>query len=256
MSRLPTQSLVPGPRPVTSDLPTPRRVLAVGAHPDDAELACGGTLAKWAAAGAEVTILVCTDGSKGTWDADEDPAALARRREEEQRAAARALGSSVRTVALGRADGELAAGLEERALLCRWIRLLRPDVVLGHDPWRRHRLHPDHRHAGLLLTDAVVAARDPHFFPDQGLAPHRFSELLLFETDAPDHVEGVDGHLERKLAALLEHRSQLRSTFGISPDDLDAGRTRIAELLEEEAARQGMLAGLGRGEAFLRLDAG
>ena len=71
------------------------------------------------------------------------------------------------------------------------IRELRPDVVLGHDPWKRYRLHPDHRNAGLLVCDAIVAARDPHFLPEHGLAPHRPSALLLWEADEPNHVEDV-----------------------------------------------------------------
>ena len=89
---------------------------------------------------------------------------------------------------------------------------IRPEVVLGHDPWRRYMLHPDHRHAGYLLVDAVVAGRDPHFFPEAGLAPHRPSVLLLWEADEPDHVEDIGDHLDRKVEALLAHRSQFRST--------------------------------------------
>ena len=54
------------------NLPTPRSALAIVAHPDDAEFRCGATLAKWAAAGCVVHHLVCTDGSKGTWDAQQD----------------------------------------------------------------------------------------------------------------------------------------------------------------------------------------
>ena len=54
------------------DLPVPSSALAVGAHPDDIEFECGGTLAKWGAAGAAIHLLICTDGSKGTWDVDAD----------------------------------------------------------------------------------------------------------------------------------------------------------------------------------------
>ena len=92
---------------------------------------------------------------------------------------------------LGWPDGELESGLRQRWEVAYWIRRLRPDVVLGHDPWKRYRLHPDHRHAGLLACDGIVAARDPHFFPEQQLAHHRPSTLLLWEADEPDHVEDV-----------------------------------------------------------------
>ncbi|MDZ7733118.1 MAG: PIG-L family deacetylase [Acidimicrobiia bacterium] len=135
----------------------------MAAHPDDVEFRCGGTLAKWAAAGTEVHHLVLTDGSKGTWDPDHDVAALVALREDEQRTAAAELGATGEVVFLGIVDGELDSDLATRREVTRWIRRLRPDVVLGHDPWRRYRLHPDHRHAGWLTVDAVVAARDPHF---------------------------------------------------------------------------------------------
>ena len=88
----------PGPagtatRPDHSAPTCPHRgvALAIGAHPDDVEFGCGATLAKWAAAGCVVHHLVCTDGSKGTWDPDADVAALAARRQVEQREAARRL---------------------------------------------------------------------------------------------------------------------------------------------------------------------
>ena len=70
-----------------SNLPVPTRALAVAAHPDDVEFGCGGTLAKWAAKGCEIFHLVCTDGSKGTWDPSHDPAELVVTRRNEQRAA-------------------------------------------------------------------------------------------------------------------------------------------------------------------------
>src|SRR4029077_13534614 len=95
---------------------------------------------------------------------------------------------------------------------------LQPDIVPAHDPWRRYRLHPDHRHAGFLLTDSIVAARDPHFFPEPGVEPHRPTTLLLWEADEPYHVEDVGAHLETKVAALLAHHSQFRSTMGIDDE--------------------------------------
>jgi LmbE family N-acetylglucosaminyl deacetylase len=146
---------------------TPARALAIAAHPDDVEFGCGATLAKWAANGCEISHLVCTDGSKGSWDPDADTAVLVATRREEQRAASRALGGSGDVVFLDWTDGELEAGVQQRWQVAYWIRRLRPDVVLGHDPWKRYRLHPDHRHAGFLAVDGVVAARDPHFLPEQ-----------------------------------------------------------------------------------------
>jgi LmbE family N-acetylglucosaminyl deacetylase len=237
-----------------TDLPTPTRALAIGAHPDDIEFGCGATLAKWAAAGCVIDHLVLTDGSKGSWDADEDVRALIDAREVEQQAAARALGSTGTVVMLGHVDGELSSGLPVRAQVAYWIRRLRPDVVLGHDPWKRYRLHPDHRHAGWLTVDGVVAARDPHFHRDHDVDHHRPEALLLFEADEPNHVEDVTGFGPTKVSALMEHRSQHRSTMSIDPDDdgtqAEAFRRRVLDRLAEHGAA----AGVAEAELFHRID--
>ncbi len=237
---------------VVVDLPTPRRVLAIGAHADDVEFGCGATLAKWAAAGAHVTMCVCTDGSKGTWDGDADLAALIATRENEQRDAATLLGAAD-VVFLRYVDGELDSGPAATAAVCRVIREARPDVVLGHDPWQRYRIHPDHHHAGLLVTSGIVAARDPHFFAEQGVAPHRPDTLLCFEPGRVDHVENVDGYVEHKIDALLAHRSQWRSTMAIDAHP-DAERAAFAAKLHAEARAEGLRAGLRAAESFARID--
>jgi LmbE family N-acetylglucosaminyl deacetylase len=204
-----------GSPPVTTDLPTPSSALAIGAHPDDVEFGAGGLLAKWAADGCVVHHLVCTDGSKGTWDVDADVSALAARRQEEQREAARRLaGDRAGEVRfLGRVDGELDSDLATRGEVALVIRELRPQAVLGHDPWKRYRLHPDHRHAGLLACEGIVAARDPHFFREHGIAHHRPDLLLLWEADQPDHAEDVSEFVGTKLHALAAHESQFESTM-------------------------------------------
>ena len=235
---------------MSTNLAVPACALAIGAHPDDVEFGCGATLAKWAAAGCEIHHLVCTDGSKGSWDPAEDVARLVAVRQEEQRAASRALGGKGEVAFLGWRDGELEAGLRQRWEVAYRIRAVKPDVVLGHDPWKRYRLHPDHRAAGFLAVDGIVAARDPHFFPEQRLEHHRPTALLLWEADEPDHVEDVGGFLDRKLAALFEHRSQLRSTMHIDdPDDAEQVE-RFRLRVRRRAAEHGALAGLPAGEAF------
>lgn len=185
---------------ITTDLPTPERALAIGAHPDDVDFHCGATLARWAEDGCEVSYLVCTDGSRGSWDTDADIPALVQLRQAEQRAAAKALGVTGTVAFLGWPDGELEEGPRQVSQVVHQIRKLRPDVVLGHDPWKRYRLHPDHRHAGFLTVDAVAIAREPHALTEQEIPAHRPKVLLLFEADEPDHLERAEEpHLARKI---------------------------------------------------------
>jgi LmbE family N-acetylglucosaminyl deacetylase len=210
-----------------TDLELRTSVLAIGAHPDDIEFGCGATLAKWARSGSHVEMLVLTDGSKGSWEPEQDLAALVASRRDEQRAAAQVLGA--RDVHfLDAVDGELEDDAARREQVCAVIRATRPDVVLGHDPWKQYRLHPDHRTAGSLTIDGIVAARDPHFFPDAG-APHRPSRLLLFEAQLIDHVEAVDeADIDAKIAALLCHHSQWLSTMGIQEGAREEQEQRAA----------------------------
>lgn len=237
---------------MTRDLPVPASALAIAAHPDDVEFGCGGTLAKWAASGCVVHHLVCTDGSKGSWDPSDDVATLVAERQDEQRAAAKTLGATGEVVFLGYVDGELQSGLAERERVAGVIRALQPEVVLGHDPWRRYRLHPDHRHAGFLAVEGIVAARDPHFYPHHADAHWRPSTLLLWEADAIDHVEDVTASVDTKLAALFEHRSQLRSTMHIEvgSDDEHDQRERFRRRVRDRLATFGRGVGAAYGEGF------
>ena len=182
--------------------------------------------------------LICTDGSKGTWNPDADVAALVAQRQLEQVEAARRLSGVNAGVVrfLDHVDGELDSDLTSRGEVARVIRELRPDVVFGHDPWKRYRLHPDHRHAGLLACEGIVAARDPHFYREQHLAAHRPSALLLWEADEPDHVEDVGGDggrfVDCKLDALEAHASQFESTMkALDDDQLAAFRQRVGARL-------------------------
>jgi len=182
--------------------------------------------------------LVLTDGSKGTWNPDANLLALVASREIEQRAAARALGATGEVVFLHRVDGELLADRDACSEVALWIRRLRPAIVLGHDPWKRYRLHPDHRAAGFVTCDAVVAARDPHFFRDHGIAHHRPQALLLWEADEPDHAETADEPaVTAKLTALEAHESQFESTMNaVDPAQLEEFRARVRSRLAEHGA--------------------
>ena len=224
----------------------PRVVLAIGAHPDDIEFGCGGTLAKWSAAGAVVHHLVCTDGSKGTWDVNADTARLVAQRQQEQRAAAAALGATGTVSFLGYVDGELEHSREATERIALAIRTVRPDVVLSHDPWKRYRLHPDHRNTGLNVCDAVVAARDPHFLKHQlrdGITHHRPDALLLWEADEPNHAEDISAWVDTKLRALEAHESQFESTMKATDEaGMDVFRGRIRARVSELGAPLGLAA--------------
>ena len=245
---------------VTVESAAPIRVLAVGAHLDDIEVRAGATLAKWAAAGAGITHLVLTDGSKGSWDPDEDLELLvAARARECLEAAARIDGvASIkheRVRFLGAVDGELVNDVDSRREVARVIRQVRPDVLLGHDPWRRYRLHPDHRTAGFLTLDALVAARAPHLVPELDLAPHPPTALLLWEADLANHVERTAGFDAAKVDALMCHHSQLVTTMGLGDEGSAAsGREAFASRIGWQLAQHGAVAGVDSGEAFHLID--
>lgn len=241
------------PASFTQDIETPARVLAISAHPDDSELQAGGTLAKWAADGCEVSIVVCTDGSKGTWNPEADLGELIATRQREQADAATTLGATGTVGFCGWVDGELVQSPDNVQVLTEWIRRLKPTIVLSHDPWKRYRLHPDHRAAGFLVSDAVVAARDPHFFADMAFPHHRPDEVWYFEADEPNHVEHVDGWLPTKIASLERHVSQLESTMGIGSDQDAAGYAQFVKDIHDAAAAGGALFDGQPAEAFYRL---
>jgi LmbE family N-acetylglucosaminyl deacetylase len=242
----------PGQPPVGAssysvNLTTPRIVLAIGAHPDDVEFGCGGTLSKWSASGTVVHHLVCTDGSKGTWNPDADTAALVAARQTEQRNAASALGATGSVSFLGYVDGELEHHKDVIDRITLAIRTIRPDVVLSHDPWKRYRLHPDHRNTGLNVCDAIVAARDPHFLrhhmSTHGVSHHRPDALLLWEADEPNHVEDVTAWVPAKLTALESHVSQFESTMkAVDDDGMEVFRERMRVRMTELGAPHGFSA--------------
>jgi LmbE family N-acetylglucosaminyl deacetylase len=193
----------------------PARVLAVGAHPDDAEFFAGATLAQLVRAGVRVSLCVCTDGSRGGRGLHD---AAATRRAEQSRAAA-ALGVA-EVVHLPHRDGELAPDDALRRDLVREIRRLRPELVLAHDPqtWfvrygaRVHPGHSDHRAAGQATLDAIYPrAASPNFYPEQveaGLAPWYPRWVWLFDTARPDLCLDASGGFAAKLEALALHESQ------------------------------------------------
>ena len=191
----------------------PATVLAIYAHPDDPEVAAGGTLAKWATGGSSVHVCVCADGDKGSLDPATDPAELAERRREETARAGRILGVTAHHW-LGFADGELDDGPHLRGRLVELIRSVRPDAVMAPDPTavffgQTYINHRDHRAVGWAAIDAVApAAGNPHYFPDRGAA-HRVESLYLSGTLEPDVWVDVSESIDAKAAAIACHVRQL-----------------------------------------------
>jgi LmbE family N-acetylglucosaminyl deacetylase len=225
---------------------TPEVALAVYAHPDDADVACGGTLARWAKAGASVHLVVCTDGGKGTFDPTVRSAQLVAQRAAELEEASALIGLTSVTN-LGHGDGELVDSEEFRQALVQLVRRLRPEIVCGHDPTamffgRDYFNHRDHRIAGAALLDAVVpAAALPLYFPAAGAA-HQVSTMLLSGTLEPDEWVDVSETIDDKAAAVECHRTQFSEPGGWAGD---AVRRRA----EEEGRR----AGVPFAEGFRRL---
>jgi LmbE family N-acetylglucosaminyl deacetylase len=192
----------------------PERAMVVFAHPDDAEIGSGGVVARWVAAGCEVTYVLCTNGSAGTADRSLTPEELAKRRRAEQRAAADFMGVQ-HVVMLEHPDGGLEDTREFRGDVVRALRRYRPHTVFVHDP---HRIkgfqHRDHRMAGIATTDAVYPfARDHLHFPEHitegGLEPHKVREVWYWGADQPDVIVDVSAGIERQIAALIRHESQI-----------------------------------------------
>jgi LmbE family N-acetylglucosaminyl deacetylase len=228
---------------------TPGVVLAVYAHPDDADVACGGTLARWAKAGSAVHLLVCTDGGKGTTDPAMKPAELARARAGELESSSALIGlTSVEN--LGFPDGELIDSEEFRRTLVGRVRSVCPDVVCGHDPTavffgQAYFNHRDHRIAGAALLDAVApAAALPHYFPDAG-PPHQVSTVLLSATLEPDEWVDISDTIETKASAVECHRTQFAGQDGWA-----------GEAVRRRAAEEGRRAGVTYAEGFRRLTLG
>jgi LmbE family N-acetylglucosaminyl deacetylase len=229
----------------------PDRAMVVFAHPDDAELGSGGVVARWVAAGCEVTYVLCTTGDAGTDDRALTPAELAQKRAHEQRAAADFMGVK-HVVMLGYPDGRLEDTRELLGDIVRAIRQYRPHTVFVHDPYRINGFqHRDHRHAGIATTDAVYPyARDHLHFPEQitreGLEPHKVRELWYWGMDEPNVIVDVTDSIERQIAGVVRHESQVPGLY-TQPGE------SIGERLKRHAAEVAAGYGFRYGAVFRRL---
>ena len=229
----------------------PERLLVVAAHPEDADSAVAGSVARWVAAGSVVHLICCTSGDASADDAAADPLEVAALREAEQRAAAAIVGYEDVSF-MHRPEGALANDLALREQLVRLIRTFRPDAVAAPDPRvfiHEHGLvnHVDHREAGAAALDAVYPAAGnamtfPHLVTSEGLEPHRVGRLLLYWPERGNAIVDISDTVETKLSALRVHASRRSQA-----DDLD-GRVR------GRARDEGAPVGIKTGESYAVID--
>lgn len=222
-------------------------LLAFGPHPDDVEIACGGTLARAVRSGRQVGIVHLTRGEMGTRGSPEE-----RQREAED--AAEILGAEVMEI-LDCGDGGLRTGPDEEDRLIELLRRHRPDVVLGPPPRDRH---PDHGRAHDLVEAACfyagVAKRSPHLGE-----PHRPAvtfQYLLHDSYEPDFVVDVSDVWDLRQKAVAAYASQVFQEGEADESRGDEPLTKIASrdfwYAQEGRARHfGGLVGATFGEAFL-----
>lgn len=225
--------------------------LAVFAHPDDAEIAAGGVLARWAHAGREVHLLILTNGDRGSGDPTRDRAELAETRRLETDAAA-AVMELASVQILSTPDGELQNRPEVREAVVRRIREVRAETLLSCDPTavffeNRYYNHSDHRTAGMIALDAAFpGSGNPHFFPEhlgEGLEVQDVNDVWLGWSNEPNHFEDVSDTFGVKIDALAEHASQLAE-----------GIAFFEEFLGRDAAEAGAKLGVTHAESFRVLD--
>jgi LmbE family N-acetylglucosaminyl deacetylase len=206
-------------------LASPSTILIVVAHPDDIEFGTGGSVAVWTLAGHTVVYCIVTDGSAGSNDPNVTRESLIERRRQEQINAAALLGvHDIRF--LGYQDGMLQPTLELRRDITRLIREIKPYRVILMDPMTvmvkneefDYINHPDHRAAGEATLYAVFpSAQTRPIFPEllaEGLEPHSVSELYIGFAHQPTLAVDITPVIDRKIASLLEHKSQLEVSVG------------------------------------------
>lgn len=227
---------------MTSSSVPPLDLLAIFAHPDDAELLCGGSLALSVDLGHRVGILDLTRGEMGSRGTPEI-------RAEEATRAAGVLGVQLREQA-GFPDGRLEDSHETRRRLAGLLRRLRPRIVVTH--WETSR-HPDHRAAASLVTAASFLAGLQNL-PCDGLPfrPHKVVYATGFREDAPppSFVIDVTTTLERKLEAVACYTSQFDGAAGAG-EVFPAGTTPLLDQIRAHASVVGSRIRCAAGEPFV-----
>lgn len=222
-------------------------VLCVAAHPDDVEILCAGTLARYAQLGNTVTIAVFTSGNMG--DAVVPPAELAQIREQEAREAAAIIGAKV--IWAGIDDEHVFPNESQRVVMIDVLREADPDVIFTHSP---NDYHPDHRYVSQLVFDSYFQKGLPHI-PNQKQPACRFGHAQLYYMDnlggigfLPTEYVDITSVFETKMQMLACHRSQV-----VAMKDL--ANTDLLEMVTTQSRFRGLAANCRYAEGFTRLDA-
>lgn len=219
----------------------PLDILAVVAHPDDAELICGGSLIKSASLGQRTGVLDLTRGETGSRGTPE-----LRAREAER--AGEIMGLTARRNA-GLPDSKLMNTPEARARVAEILRELRPRIIITH--WMSGR-HPDHRAAAELAYDAGFLAGLKNFHaPGEPFRPFKVVHALSFREDAekPTFVVDITREMDQKLEAIQAYGSQFVDVSAAG-EVFPGGNRSFQDQIRAQGARAGSLIRAGYGEPF------
>jgi N-acetylglucosamine malate deacetylase 1 len=216
-------------------------ILAIFAHPDDMELAVGGTLLKMKHLGYRTGALDVTRGEMGTRGTVEG-------RAKEAEDAARILNLDVREN-LGLPDGHVFVTDDERTQLVRALRRFRPRVLLTHQIGDSH---PDHDHIAQLVRECTRLAAMRNYDPETGadripvpiVAHNTFSRRVV-----PSFIVDISDFLEEKMEAIRAHRSQFYDPDSKEPETLLTGKDFLTQL-ENRSRHFGTMIGVAAGEPF------
>jgi len=252
-----------------------RSALVITAHADDMEFMAGGMIAKLAALGYAIRLVIATNNERGTLHREWSAEHTAEARREEARRGARVLGVDTDIEFLGYEDGRLSeTPLNELREKCmRAIRRHKPDVLFTWDAFTPYEEHQDHRAVAMAATEAVSFSHFPLYHPEhrnEGLDPHYCGDRFFFAKAPRDVNKTVDisDFIERKIDALCEHASQMEMTVMDLQIQLAASGLDVPELRDTDpkdfrpvienqirtwAASVGRRAGVAFAEEFRRV---
>ena len=215
-------------------------IIFFGAHPDDVELSCGGTVAKCVKDGQRVAIVDLTRGEMGTRGTPQT-------RKREAASSAKILGASFRQQ-LDFHDGSLQTGREQELEIIELIRRARPQLVVA--PWPDDR-HPDHTRTGRLITEASFYAGLRAL--ETGLPAHRPQTVLYYLQNymiPPSFVVDVTKQWKTKMRSVAAYKSQFHEPKSKEPQTFISD-PKFLEMIEARGKHFGALIGVQYGEAFV-----